>query len=87
MQHLEASSSSARQELSAARLAGIADRQRDGCQISSLKAQVEAHGTLSLRTMRAWCIVPLQCHQLMASICMCWHGAWCVAQTCEHGEV
>ena len=43
IQHLEASSSATRQELNAARLAGIADRQRDGCQISSLKAQVEGH--------------------------------------------
>ena len=43
IQHLEASSSATRQELNAARLAGIADRQRDGCQISSLKAQVGAH--------------------------------------------
>lgn len=40
IQHLESSSSSTRQELSAARLAGIAERQRDDRQISTLKAQV-----------------------------------------------
>jgi len=41
IQHLESSSSSTRQELNAARLAGIADRQKDDQQISSLKAQVQ----------------------------------------------
>ena len=41
IQHLEAAGSSTRQELNAARLAGIADRQRDDRQISSLKAQVQ----------------------------------------------
>lgn len=40
IQHLESSSSSTRQELNAARLAGIAERQNDDRQISSLKAQV-----------------------------------------------
>ena len=42
IQHLESSSSSTRQELNAARLAGIAERQKDDRQISSLKAQVSA---------------------------------------------
>jgi hypothetical protein len=41
IQHLEAAGSSTRQELNAARLAGIADRQRDDRQISTLKAQVQ----------------------------------------------
>ena len=40
IQHLESSCSSTRQELNAARLAGIAERQKDDRQISSLKAQV-----------------------------------------------
>ncbi|CAL5224275.1 g6937 [Coccomyxa viridis] len=44
IQHLESSSSSTRQELNAARLAGIAERQNDDRQISSLKAQVKEQG-------------------------------------------
>lgn len=40
IQHLESSCSSTRQELNAARLAGIAERQKDDRQSSSLKAQV-----------------------------------------------
>ncbi|CAL5221557.1 g3778 [Coccomyxa viridis] len=44
IQHPQSSSSSTRQELNAARLAGIVERQKDDGQISSLEAQVKEQG-------------------------------------------